>query len=196
MCYNTVALEYRTLISNAYLECAMCPKERWKQNRMAGKWSTNAAALAARNRKRAEDVQRGLAEAARAQAKAMKADAVRLSSGTSTPGARTSKAKGGRLLSALGLPIGIGLALDAQREAKINVITGVFRASWTAGVQPQSRSEGGQWLITLANTSPEGRFLLGGTRFMAARPLLSSVQKDTAGQLRARAGRVIKKAVG
>lgn len=142
---------------------------------------TNAGALASRKRLLADQVQSNLRAAAKDHAEKMRAKAIQLSSGSLS----TAQLKQKGHPYARRFPIGFAL----QPDFLINAQAGAFKAAWHTRVQETSKG----WTITLFNTSPEAKFMMG-TKAMRMRPILIEVERLMNGDLPGRVQKVTRKA--
>jgi hypothetical protein len=125
---------------------------------------TNAGHLAATMRKRADTLQNRFRTTAKRYALTLKATAEELSSGP----------LGTHNLRAMGNPYKRALLAGAagQPDYIVNIQSGNFRGSWVTRVQ----KVGDTWTITLLNTSPESRYMMG-TKRARMRPILEEVMR-------------------
>ena len=149
---------------------------------MKTQWATNAGSLASTKRLLADQVHNNLRSAARIHAERMKAEAVRLSSGTITLDELRSHRPGIYSRAIVG-------AYSPAFDALINSHSGVFKASWRTRVQETKDG----WTITLLNDSKEAAYMMG-TKRMRMRPILIEVDRILYGELPAQVRKVTRRA--
>ena len=151
---------------------------------MPGKvqWVTNAGSLAQKKRLLADQVAGNLRTAAKAHAEKMREAAELLSRGTLSPQDKKR----------MGYPYSSRLPANSSTlpDYIINQVTGKFAQSWQTRVQ-QTRQG---WTISLLNTSPEAKFMMG-TKAMRTRPILIQVEKMMTGEMPASVRKVTRRAV-
>lgn len=126
--------------------------------------NTDPARIAARNRRRAGEIQTALQHAQRITGQSLLRRSIRMASGTRTTA----------LLRAMGHPYSRRRSSPPGDPAIINAQTGRFRAAFKVQISTSSDDV----KVYLLNTDPKAIWLFQGTRLMIARPLRVRVQQQ------------------